>query len=583
MDNQQKPDQEEKSGDSQRKQTSARPRRANDNRRRSNRGRSQPSAEPAITNEQPSPGDNQARKSRRPRSQRRPSETATPETAVQGTGTPSAESVSRQPRPGSRRRRRRPARRPEQPVLDSTSPKKGAPSSEQPDGQQRKPQPDSEASRPPKDIQSAGPGSKRRSPRGTRPEDGQVEAFFIPPEPVQDRKKTKTGSGRSFSSGKTSGNARTSQKPRQSSSDTETKSQPAHGINSRRGSSRRTSLSRRTGGRVFSPDRENESGEREYTGGQSTYVSLLGRFPARTAPSTPIRTDRGIKARSQRGAFSQNWWAGRWIESMEQLVDPARLQRGRSYARSGQVLSVQENPYGVEARVQGSRPAPYKVIIQLTPLTDDQWELVIDALAEQALFSAQLLAGEMPINIEEAFEKAGVSLFPKLAGDLFTSCSCPDWANPCKHVAATHYILADRFDDDPFLLFRMRGRSQEQILSDLNLRRGGLPDVTETVDEDSSPEEEVQPDIDDMLEHFWEPVDSLDTFPLTINPPRIDMPLLTRLGEPAFLPGLSLLNILRPVYSRFTYAALRAAYSEDEAVESNPTEVDQEQDHNASD
>src|SRR6266545_2609872 len=122
------------------------------------------------------------------------------------------------------------------------------------------------------------------------------------------------------------------------------------------------------------------------------------RFP-RPAPSVPIRTNQGIKARSQRGAFSKNWWARRWIEAMEGLVDPARLQRGRSYARTGQVLSIQETQNGIEARVQGSRPQPYKVSIQVTPLTDAQWEQVIDALSEQALFTAQLLAGEMPGNI----------------------------------------------------------------------------------------------------------------------------------------------------------------------------------------
>ncbi len=156
---------------------------------------------------------------------------------------------------------------------------------------------------------------------------------------------------------------------------------------------------------------------------------------------------------------------------MEGLVDQARLQRGRSYARSGQVLSIVETQNGIEARVQGSRPKPYDVTIQVTPLNDRQWDLVIDALSEQALFTAQLLAGEMPGNIEDAFNAAGVSLFPNQTGDLSSDCTCPDWANPCKHVAATHYILGDRFDDDPFLLFRMRGRTQEEILEALRQRR----------------------------------------------------------------------------------------------------------------
>ena len=111
-------------------------------------------------------------------------------------------------------------------------------------------------------------------------------------------------------------------------------------------------------------------------------------------PTRPIATEKGIKARSQHGAFGKNWWAARWIEAMERLVDAGRLTRGRSYARRGQVLSISETPDGIAARVQGSRPKPYQVTIQVKPLTEDQWERVIDALGEQALFTAQLLAGD---------------------------------------------------------------------------------------------------------------------------------------------------------------------------------------------
>lgn len=287
----------------------------------------------------------------------------------------------------------------------------------------------------------------------------------------------------------------------------------------------------------------------------------------RPPPSVPIPTNRGIRARSQRGSFSRNWWALRWIEAMEQLVDPARLQRGRSYARQGQVLWIQETNTGVEAKVQGSRPQPYKVSIQVAPLTDEQWDQVVTALSQQALFTAQLLAGEMPENIEEAFNAAGVSLFPAQEGDLTTDCSCPDWANPCKHVAATHYILGERFDDDPFLLFRMRGRSQEQILQALRERRSGSVE-----EEPEAPQGFItEPDIplESVIDHFWEPVESLDTFPLTIRPASVDMPLLKRLGDPAFLSNISLQEVLKPVYDTLTRSALLAAYSEEEPTESN--------------
>jgi uncharacterized Zn finger protein len=254
---------------------------------------------------------------------------------------------------------------------------------------------------------------------------------------------------------------------------------------------------------------------------------------------------------------------------MESLVDPARLQRGRSYARTGQVLNIEETNNGIEARVQGSRPQPYNVTIQVTPLTDEQWELVIDALSEQALFTAQLLAGEMPANIEDAFNTSGVSLFPSQAGDLTSNCSCPDWANPCKHVAATHYILGDRFDDDPFLLFRMRGRSQEQILEALHQRRSIAGELEAEPEEEEVVEMEQVAPLEESLDHFWEPVESLDSFPLTIKLATVDMPLLQRLGEPAFMGGQSLQALLKPVYDIITRSALLAAYSDEEPAENS--------------
>ena len=198
-------------------------------------------------------------------------------------------------------------------------------------------------------------------------------------------------------------------------------------------------------------------------------------------PTKPKEAKDGIKARSKRGSFAKNWWAQRWIAALERLVDSGRLSRGRSYARKGQVLSIEETKDGIAARVQGSRKTPYKVNIQIKSLTDAEWDKVFDAMAEQAIFTAQLLAGEMPQDIEQAFEAAKVSLFPAKRGDLKTDCSCPDYANPCKHVAATHYILGERFDEDPFLIFRLRGRTQEQVMQALRERRAGDDELEERV------------------------------------------------------------------------------------------------------
>lgn len=272
-------------------------------------------------------------------------------------------------------------------------------------------------------------------------------------------------------------------------------------------------------------------------------------------PSRPRATSEGIKARSQRGAFAKNWWATRWITALERLVERKRLGRGRSYARAGQVIALKEVAGGVEAKVQGSRRTPYKVSITVDPLSDQQWAKVLDALADQAIFSVQLLAGEMPPDIEQVFTAAGVGLFPEKSSQLHTDCSCPDWANPCKHVAAVHYILGEQFDEDPFLLFRLRGRSQEQLMADLRARRAG---ETEEDFDEAEVEEPAIP-LTDTLADFWGTSHPLEAVKTAVKPASINLPLLKRLGQPLFLSDDNLLKLLGPAYQAIAGQAVAAA------------------------
>jgi uncharacterized Zn finger protein len=279
-------------------------------------------------------------------------------------------------------------------------------------------------------------------------------------------------------------------------------------------------------------------------------------------PRQPRKAKGGIKAISTRGDFGKNWWSRRWIQALEQITDLRRLQRGRTYARAGQVLKIEEREGGIEALVQGTRPRPYKVTIRLTPLTPRQWEKVLDVLADQAVFAAQLLAGEMPPNIEEAFATAGVNLFPTARGDLFTSCSCPDKANPCKHIAAAHYILGERFDEDPFLLFRMRGRSQDQILEGLRQRRGVTPAVPARRAAPTAPKRTRPQPLDADWEAFWNLRDDLTRLSFQMQSPTIPQPLLKRLGDPEIAAGLSLSAQLEATYAAVTQMALFLAYGD---------------------
>jgi uncharacterized Zn finger protein len=271
----------------------------------------------------------------------------------------------------------------------------------------------------------------------------------------------------------------------------------------------------------------------------------------------PRRPANGIKARTQRGRFGATWWAGRWLAALERLVDGGRLSRGRSYARSGQVTRLDVGPRGVDARVQGSRPAPYRVTMRFRALPEAEWDAVADAMAAQALYAARLLSGEMPEQIEEAFRAAGVTLFPADEGDLETDCTCPDWANPCKHVAAVFYLLGERFDADPFLMFELRGRTREQIGEALRTRRAGGPRAPEAGAAGAAPPEPPEtgaagaaeepvpllPDADagaggpagpPPAEAFWTAPADPDALAVTFRPPQVDALPVKLLGAPPF-------------------------------------------------
>lgn len=187
-------------------------------------------------------------------------------------------------------------------------------------------------------------------------------------------------------------------------------------------------------------------------------------------PSRPIPVEGGIKARTQRGSIGEQWWSRRFIDLIESFADKGRLQRGRSYARSGQVIDLTVEPYEVSARVQGSRGRPYRVTVGIDVIDAADWRDIEAELASRAVFRARLLAGEMPPEIEDVFAEFGVPLFPRSAADLHLMCSCPDWGDPCKHAAAVLYVLAEAFDDDPFLVLAWNGRSRDELLTALRRR-----------------------------------------------------------------------------------------------------------------
>ena len=212
---------------------------------------------------------------------------------------------------------------------------------------------------------------------------------------------------------------------------------------------------------------------------------------------------------------SREWWSQRWLELLDSYRFKKRLERGRNYARQGNILSIEFANAKVLAKVQGSEPEPYSLSLSLDSFSDEEWGFVVETMSQKAIFSAKLLAGEMPQNIEEVFTANGLSLFPFTLSEVHSKCSCPDKANPCKHIAAVYYQLADRFSEDPFVLFQLRGRSKETILNDLRQIRSDKVENTEISD--------VQESINDEqkslnLENFWQYNQPLESSLVVIAP-----------------------------------------------------------------
>jgi uncharacterized Zn finger protein len=271
-------------------------------------------------------------------------------------------------------------------------------------------------------------------------------------------------------------------------------------------------------------------------------------------PSRPRTVENGLKARSSRGAIGESWWSRRFLDVLESFAMGSRLTRGRTYARKGQVISLDVVPGEVRAAVQGSRVKPYRVTIGLAVFPEIVWARAEITLSEQALPSAKLLAGEVPPELEDLFGEAGAPLFPGSVNELDQRCTCPDREVPCKHLAATFYLLAEAFDDDPFLILRWRGRDRDSLLGRLRELRADAP--SEGSDEAAPAAAGSALALAGLTlptcqpERFWLPPAPLPARPATLD---VDPDLLLRqLPAPGrILGGHTLLAKLRTAYQRF--------------------------------
>lgn len=169
--------------------------------------------------------------------------------------------------------------------------------------------------------------------------------------------------------------------------------------------------------------------------------------------------------------FSRTWWGQRFIQALERVTDAGRLSRGRSYARGNKVKSFQLQGGKAVAQVRGSvnpyfgvyKEPTYNTVVEFKPISSANWDKALAHLVSKASFISKLLLNEVPDNIEDAFAPLGLHLLPQARADLKTSCSCPDYSNPCKHIAGVYYLLAAELDRDPFLLFELRGLDRDRL------------------------------------------------------------------------------------------------------------------------
>jgi len=213
-------------------------------------------------------------------------------------------------------------------------------------------------------------------------------------------------------------------------------------------------------------------------------------------PSIPIKVKGGIKAQSKKGSFTKSWWGKRWIETLEGFGIGARLVRGRNYARRGQVTDLDIEKGKITAKVQGSSARKYNVVIEIAVLKKTEWKRIIKQLSEQPIYVAQLLNNEMPREIEQIFLDANLNLFPNRQMDLETNCSCPDFSNPCKHIAAVFYLIGEVFDTDPFLLLKLRGMDRNEFLTLLSEKSS----ITKTTNDSAKPKKEL---LSAESDKFW--------------------------------------------------------------------------------
>lgn len=249
---------------------------------------------------------------------------------------------------------------------------------------------------------------------------------------------------------------------------------------------------------------------------------------------------------------SKTWWGKTFVAALEGFTDPGRLSRGRAYSKPTRLKTFELKNGEAKAKVRGNvnpyfgvyKEPTYTTTVKFKQISQADWKKAIAQMGAKASFISRLLLNEIPENIEDCFKPLGLSLLPKTRKDCVSSCSCPDWGDPCKHVAGVYYRVAQELDQDPFLLFELRGLSREALQKELSKSSLGSALSDQLDNQISLPEPSssryTRPEVKPLpknltLKEFWHGprnMSDLDAVDSTVSVPAI---LIKKQGDfPAF-------------------------------------------------
>ncbi|MBN2154414.1 MAG: SWIM zinc finger family protein [Candidatus Lokiarchaeota archaeon] len=241
--------------------------------------------------------------------------------------------------------------------------------------------------------------------------------------------------------------------------------------------------------------------------------------------------------------FGSTWWGRSWIKSMLKYGRFFRMQRGITYTKENRVSNIIIKKGEIFALCQGTAPVPYRVKIEFTPIVSEQWRQVIEEMGQTIEIEAKLLSGEMPQHINKLFLRKGVPLFPVPKQNLDATCNCPDEEIPCKHIAAVILTLASIFDYDPFMLFELRGKSREELLSELQFL------ATEGEPRDNVMRSgQIEPNTQKSRSFLHPDISKLQSIEFDISPLESTETLFHQLGTPSEIKNHEFSEVMSTIY-----------------------------------